>query len=148
SRKHEESKKALVEQGWPKEKVEAMPHLEVALLHAMAEYDRVLDDVIKWQSLPNAEAWSKITAATNGLRKGPIVLFGNGGEGPAIPLAQQLVPGYRKVFMARGRIERRLAALRCVEAIRVYAAAHDGKLPAKLDDIKEVPVPLDPVTDK
>ena len=38
-------------------------------------------------------------------------------------------------------IERRLAALRTIEAIRMFAASHDGKLPAALGDIKEVPVP-------
>jgi hypothetical protein len=45
-------------------------------------------------------------------------------------------------------VDRQIAALRCVEAIRLYAAAHDGKLPAKLADITEVPVPVDPVNGK
>ena len=39
-------------------------------------------------------------------------------------------------------------ALRCVEAVRLYAAGHGGKLPPKLADVKEVPVPHDPVTGK
>ena len=30
----------------------------------------------------------------------------------------------------------------------MYAAAHDGKLPATLDDIEEVPIPLNPMTGK
>ncbi len=33
-----------------------------------------------------------------------------------------------------------------MEAVRLYAAAHDGKLPASLDDVKDVPIPDDPVT--
>jgi hypothetical protein len=33
-----------------------------------------------------------------------------------------------------------------VEALRLYAAAHEGRLPATLDQITEVPVPLDPVS--
>ena len=33
-----------------------------------------------------------------------------------------------------------------VEALRMYAAAHDGTLPDKLDDVSEVPVPADPGT--
>ena len=49
---------------------------------------------------------------------------------------------------ARTRMDRRVAALRCVEAVRLYAAAHDGKLPPSLDEIKDVPVPRDPVDDK
>src|SRR5437773_900928 len=35
-----------------------------------------------------------------------------------------------------------------VEALRIYAAAHEGKLPDKLDEITEVPVPFDPGTGK
>ena len=39
-----------------------------------------------------------------------------------------------------------LDALQCIEAIRLYAAAHAGKLPARLEDITEAPAPLDPAT--
>lgn len=42
------------------------------------------------------------------------------------------------------RLDRDLAALQCVEAIRSYAASHGGKLPASLADITEVSVPGDP----
>ena len=37
--------------------------------------------------------------------------------------------------------------MRYVEALRIYAAAHDGKPPAKPADIS-LPLPLDPVTGK
>jgi hypothetical protein len=37
--------------------------------------------------------------------------------------------------------------LRCVEAVRIYAAEHDGKLPARLDDVR-LPLPVDPATGK
>jgi hypothetical protein len=35
-----------------------------------------------------------------------------------------------------------------VEAVRMFAAAHDGKLPASLNDIKDVPIPVDPQSGK
>ncbi|MFO0844263.1 MAG: hypothetical protein U0797_18015 [Gemmataceae bacterium] len=54
------------------------------------------------------------------------------------------VPGARRV---QGRLEQRVALLRCVEALRLYAAAHDGKLPARLSDCG-VPLPADPFTGK
>jgi hypothetical protein len=38
--------------------------------------------------------------------------------------------------------------LRVIEALRMYAADHDGALPAKLADIEEVPVPTNPATGK
>lgn len=44
------------------------------------------------------------------------------------------------------RLDRDLAVLQCVEAIRSYAASHAGQLPRSLDDIKEVAVPKDPMT--
>ena len=40
-----------------------------------------------------------------------------------------------------------IALLCCVEALRMYAAEHDGKLPARLDDIP-LPLPVDPATGK
>jgi hypothetical protein len=39
-----------------------------------------------------------------------------------------------------------IATLRVIEALRLYAAAHDGQLPKQLSDITEVPIPDDPVT--
>jgi hypothetical protein len=32
--------------------------------------------------------------------------------------------------------------------VRLHAAAHDGNLPASLDDIKDAPVPADPFSGK
>ncbi len=46
------------------------------------------------------------------------------------------------------RLDRHVAALQCVEAIRLYAGAHDGKFPNELSSITEVPVPNDPVMQK
>ena len=46
------------------------------------------------------------------------------------------------------RSERRVAMLQCIEAIRLFAAAHNGQFPKVLSDITQVPVPDDPVTQK
>ncbi|UCF16698.1 MAG: hypothetical protein JSW59_04385, partial [Phycisphaerales bacterium] len=46
------------------------------------------------------------------------------------------------------RLDRHVAALQCVEALRLYAAVHDGKFPKELSTITEVPVPADPVMQK
>ena len=58
------------------------------------------------------------------------------------------LPAIQKVVAASVRLERRVAALRCVEAVRLYAAGHEGKLPATLDAIPEVSIPIDPMTGK
>ena len=38
--------------------------------------------------------------------------------------------------------------LRVFEALRLYAAGHDGKLPEALANVAEAPIPNDPVTGK
>jgi hypothetical protein len=52
------------------------------------------------------------------------------------------------VLWRYARADRQLAALMAVEAIRSYAAANGGKLPARLEDITDTPVPNNPATGK
>ena len=54
----------------------------------------------------------------------------------------------QKVNRVIYRMERHIAALKCIEALRLYAGTHDGKFPDKLNDITEIKVPEDPVTKK
>jgi hypothetical protein len=53
-----------------------------------------------------------------------------------------------KVHLLMNRLNRHIAILQCIEAIRLYAGSHNGTFPNKLLDIKEVDVPTDPVTRK
>ena len=46
------------------------------------------------------------------------------------------------------KLDRLVAALQCVEAIRFYGAAHEGQYPESLNDITEIRVPKDPVTNR
>jgi hypothetical protein len=141
--RHEAAKKALIDEGRPKELVDAMPHLQVALLVSLRQYDRTFDEMLKWQGLPYGEARAGMEKMDKRLKEAA-----DDKDAPAIPLARLLLPAVQKVVAARARTDRRIAALRCVEAVRLYAAAHDGKLPASLDDLKDTPVPDDPVTGK
>lgn len=59
-----------------------------------------------------------------------------------------LEPAHERVRMIMNRLDRNVAALQCVEALRLYAAAHDGKFPKELSSITEVSAPNDPVTKK
>jgi hypothetical protein len=67
---------------------------------------------------------------------------------PVVRLADELLLSVGNSVRATVRLDRRVAALRVIEAIRMYAAAHEGRLPGSLDWITEVPMPLDPVTGK
>jgi hypothetical protein len=59
-----------------------------------------------------------------------------------------LLPALTRSAATFARADRMMAALTAVEAIRSYAAGHDGKLPEKLEDATETPVPDNPVTGK
>lgn len=50
------------------------------------------------------------------------------------------------IFASLRSIDRRIAALRAVEAVRNHAATHEGKVPRSLRDIVVTPVPYDPFT--
>ena len=47
---------------------------------------------------------------------------------------------------ACANLDRQIALMRVVEALRDYTARHDGKPPASLDRIADLPIPLDPIT--
>jgi hypothetical protein len=144
-KKHEAAKKALIASGRPWEKVEAMPHVQAALLHAFLEYDLVHDEMRKWLSFPYYQAEPHLLEVESRLRLSRVR---NDPDTPAIRLAPLLLPALNKVILARARLDRRVAALRCLEAVRLHAASHGGKWPASLEEIKQVPVPVDPITGK
>ena len=143
-KKHEAAKRALVAAGRPRELVEKMPHVQVALLHSFVEYERMYEEVLKWQTFSYAEAAPHLRAALERQK----AELKDAEDRPVFDLATPLMPALQKVFAARTRLDRKFAALRCVEAVRLYAAAHGGKLPPALGDVKEVPVPNDPMTGK
>ena len=51
------------------------------------------------------------------------------------------------VYVTAWSLKRKIQALRIIEAVRHYLVEHDGKLPATLDEIKDVPIPIDPLTE-
>jgi hypothetical protein len=142
--RHQAAKKILIDQGRPKELVDAMPHFQVGLLLALQQYDQALDEYIKLETLPYPGLRAQAAAAEKRTKE----MFQDK-DGPAIPLAENLqLPALIQIYHSRTRLDRRFAAMRCVEAVRLYAAAHDGKLPSSLEHIKDAPAPLDPVTGK
>jgi len=61
---------------------------------------------------------------------------------------KQLKPAHDRILFIAKRFENNLNALQCVEAIRNYAATHDGRLPEKLSDISNLKLPKDVMNDK
>ena len=63
-------------------------------------------------------------------------------------LEKTLKPAHDRMRMIGRRANTRLNALQCLEAIRHYAATHNGQLPEKLSDIIQMEVPKDVMSGK
>jgi hypothetical protein len=139
-----DAKKALVAQGYPAERVEAMPVLQVALLHTIREYARVRDDTYKWMNVPFWQSSAAMTAA----EAAGMETLARKNDNLILALFRTLTPALNAARYAGVRLERNLDALQVVEAVRLHAASHGGTLPATLEEVTDVPVPIDPATGK
>ncbi|MFL5328448.1 MAG: hypothetical protein ACJ8C4_05995 [Gemmataceae bacterium] len=136
------AKRFLRDRGWPDAQIEVRPALQVVLMHQVAQYDAALDDMTRIMGLP----WPERLAAAKAMFSPPPRdqrWLHPGSEG-VFNITRFLLPAV-KVHFAPARIERRIVALRVIEAIRAHAAAA-GSLPASLADVKGLYVPLDPLT--
>jgi hypothetical protein len=118
------------------EKADAMPPAQVLLLYMMGMYREDRDDWFRASYLPYPEARPAFNESQKRLHDAP--------NSDGHILARTLLPALDKVMSRQMAVERRLAALRVIEAMRIYAAAHEGHFPEKLSEIREVPVPNDP----
>jgi hypothetical protein len=136
-----DAKKYLADQGYTKEEIEALPALQAVVVYFLDQYNQVRDDVLKWANAPPWQAKPKIDEISRAAFK---AAQGGGGN----PIIGLLMPAISKVYEAQTRTEHVIARLRCAEALRLYAAAHDGKAPPKLADVGDLPLPTDPYTGK
>jgi hypothetical protein len=137
--KYPSARQHLLDLGRPAKEVDALPKSQVVLLHYLNDYERVRDDILKALALPPWQAWPLIEDATQPLRAA-----GETGN----PFVALLMPTVSKVYSAYMRVGHQIAGFRAAEALRLYAATHDGKPPAKWTDITDVPLPIDPATGK
>lgn len=136
-----EARRALVARGRPEAQVEAMPVVQVALLYSFQEYQRTRDGIHKWLNLPY---WQSHALGGPSSYLSVEQKLAN----PFLALFRALEPATGAARFATVRLERQLDALQCVEAIRLHAAAHGGRLPGSLEEIADAPTPLDPATGK
>jgi hypothetical protein len=142
------AKEALVAKGMKAEELEKMPTIQVVALHAYQEYREANEEGIKWMYIPealNGAGFQKSLARCKQATERMDRLFFRGllkGLTTDDPLS------LNSIYTAYGRFDRRIAALRCLEALRLQAEANEGKWPASLKEVTEVPVPNDPVTGK
>jgi hypothetical protein len=126
--------------GLSADKVGAMSPAQVLLLYIVGTCREDWDDFYRAAYLPYPQARPFFEAADKRLREAPHT------EGHAV--SRSLIADLNKVMSRQTALERALAAQRVIEALRMHAAVHNGKLPDKLDDVTEVPIPNDPGTDR
>jgi hypothetical protein len=125
------ARKRLAESGLREDRLARFPADQVLLLDEKRNYEVDRDEAMKGANLPTWEA----LALLNKYKPDRERLF------------KGFIPALNKVRNAQGRLEQKIALLRHVEALRMFAAANGGKLPAKLAEV-EVPLPPDPFTGK
>jgi hypothetical protein len=133
------ARRALIEQGRSPAEVEAMPVPEVVLLYTVQTYNELRDRMFKWTFLPYPQARA-------GMQEAERYLKNQVASREIVPLASVLMPACGQVNFSVAKSERSFAMLRTIEALRMYAARHEGRLPEKLSDVTDVPVPLDPTS--
>jgi hypothetical protein len=121
----------LIEAGCPEDLLKKFPAAQIVLLDEKRTYEILRDERLKllglplWQIHPQARGHERAED-----RDG---------------LFADLLPQVVRLRQTQGRLQQQIAVLRHVEALRLYAAEHGGRLPKMVSDIP-VPLPVDPFT--
>jgi hypothetical protein len=133
-----DAKRYLLAHGKTQKMIEAMPVSQVVLLYYLRTFEQSRDDIHKWINIPYWQTREQVRLA----------------EKRILTLEKEMKNNYffqgltlwDRAYFAATKLDRQIAVLRCIEAIRMYAANHSNKLPGSLNDITEVPLPNNPLT--
>jgi hypothetical protein len=130
------ARQCLIERGWQPDELDAMPVSQVLLIHTVRTYEELAGMCWKWAFVPYTKGGERFSWRD----------FDREATKEVLPFAQQVGTGGRFLTVPLTRCRQRIAILRTIEAVRSHAAEH-GQLPAKLSDVTQLPVPVDPVTE-
>jgi hypothetical protein len=136
---YSDAKQFLAGRGFPQRRIEEMPAAQAVLIYQKQEYLEMRDSLFKWFALPYHQSRPRLDEAEK-------LISRYHRKGLKDNLFRVLIPALYRVAFIEARLDRHIALLRTVEAIRMFAADHSGRLPASLGEITSVPVPSDPVT--
>jgi hypothetical protein len=129
----------LLSTGMSRDTLEAMPIDQLVGLFFVDEYRRDSQEMWKAWELPFWEGVGPLRRTAEELEPAR-----NGIDRPLLAFVPPLVSP-RWHF---AQLHRECALLRTIEALRDYAARHQGQPPDTLDQIKDLPIPSDPLTGK
>jgi hypothetical protein len=133
------ARQSLAQQGISLEALQAMSATDVLAAYFGGNYAIHRDNIVKWFALPYCQARQGLKDAQEAvdaaIREDPV---GNLLPGMVLPALGNAARRYAESA-------RKLAVLRCAEAIRLHAA-RQGRLPENLEAVEETPIPLNPMT--
>ena len=139
-----DAKQRLIDDGGDPQKVEAMPVAQVVATAASRSIKNRAQKTERWIYQP-------LDVALRGFGKEEQAMKRAQDKGwlsrPGEVIATRLLPAGEQLLQAQARVQRDIDALRVIEAIRMHAAK-TGTLPETLAEIKVVPVPKNPSTNK
>lgn len=137
------AKESLLAQGWDPIALDEMPVAKVVCIDASRKMAKMVDERMKWGLLNSDEYRQALANAGEAGFWPPIeaehrdTLFGT--------FIGSLLPAVNMAHEASVRVDTQLQMLRTIEAIRLHVHA-TGQIPQSLDEIKVVPVPVNPRT--
>ncbi len=134
------ARQGLINQGIPATRLDAMEPFQVIAMFAVSDYERWWQDLTKWFAVPFPEGNAGMAAVERDYIRARLA----GQTGPL----SALVPAVSRANWSITRLDRKIAMLRTIEAVRAYAATHGNTLPATLEAIVDMPVPSDPATNR
>jgi len=121
--------------------IDAMQASQVLGLYHVGMFDRRTQEVDRCLTLAFPQGIVALSRVEEAARRAAA-------EGSSWSLLDVFTPNVKQQYVSLAGADRRVAILRTVEAVRAYAADHDGRPPASLDDLTETPAPPDPMTAK
>ncbi len=138
-----DAKMYLIKKGWNRETVNSMDRLRVIALFLTSKRRLLTHRILTLLSLPRHKWGNRYTRLANditGLRV-DLYAFSNWERF----FLEDIYAVFESLVNKEGVIDRQVAALRCIEAIRLYRGTHKGGMPASLEELS-VPVPVDPLS--
>jgi len=117
--------------------VDGQPEDKILMVFLADLHREIRDDFSRPFYLPYADAApvrAEVDRRHQTFKSGPLGMF------------VSLAPNVEAAHAVQARLDRKVAAIRAVEAIRMQAAADGGKVPDSLERVTVAPVPLDPAT--
>ena len=126
---------------WTDDHIKALPVAQAVLIYQLQQYVDNRDRTVCWLFLPYADAYAHQKDADQARSK----LYGGGAK---FNVFAHFMPALYRISFVQTRLDRDIAMLRIVEALRMEAAHNQGRLPKSLSDITRVPIPDNPLTGK